>query len=129
LRLDRNIRALGARWGVMAESAFRNSLKGLLEKSFNIKVERWTSYDNEGLVYGYPSDVEVDVAIRDQELILIEVTSHTKKSDVSLFNRKAIFYEKKVGKKPSRLLLVTPYADDDAQELAKKLKIELYTNI
>ncbi len=129
LRLDRNIRALGARWGVMAESAFRNSLKGLLEKSFNIKVERWTSYDNEGLVYGYPSDVEVDVAIRDQELILIEVTSHAKKSDVSLFNRKAIFYEKKVGKKPSRLLLVTPYADDDAQELAKKLKIELYTNI
>jgi hypothetical protein len=129
LRLERHIHALGARWGIMAESAFRNSLKGLLEKSFNIKVERWTSYDDEGLVYGYPSVVEVDIALRDQELILIEVTSHVRKSDVTLFNRKAIFYEKKVGKKPSRLLLVTPYAEDDAQELARQLKIELYTNL
>jgi len=129
LRLERNIHALGARWGIMAESAFRNSLKGLLEKSFNIKVERWTDHDDEGLVYGYPSVVEVDVALRDQELILIEITSHAKKSDITLFNRKAIFYEKKTGKKPSRLIIVTPYAEDDTKELAKQLKIELYTNV
>jgi hypothetical protein len=104
-------------------------LKGLLEKSFNVKIERWINYDDEGFVYGYPSVVEIDIALRDQELILIEVSSHAKTADISLFNRKAIFYEKKVGKKPSRLIFVTPYAENDAIDLANKLRIELYTSV
>jgi hypothetical protein len=128
-KLIKRIDALGSRWGILAESAFRNALKGLLEKSFNIRIERWINYDDEGFVYGYPSVVEIDIALRDQELILIEVSSHAKKADISLFNRKAIFYEKKVGKKPSRLIFVTPYAENDAIDLANKLRIELYTSV
>jgi hypothetical protein len=128
-KLIKRIDALGSRWGILAESAFRNALKGLLEKSFNVRIERWINYDDEGFVYGYPSVVEIDIALRDQELILIEVSSHAKKADISLFNRKAIFYEKKVGKKPSRLIFVTPYAEEDAIDLANKLRIELYTSV
>jgi hypothetical protein len=128
-KLIKRIDALGSRWGILAESAFRNALKGLLEKSFNVKIERWINYDDEGFVYGYPSIVEIDIALRDQELILIEVSSHAKKADILLFNRKAIFYEKKVGKKPSRLIFVTPYAENDAIDLANKLRIELYTSV
>jgi hypothetical protein len=128
-KLIKRIDALGSRWGMLAESAFRNALKGLLEKSFNIRIERWINYDDEGFVYGYPSVVEIDIALRDQELILIEVSSHAKTADISLFNRKAIFYEKKVGKKPSRLIFVTPYAENDAIDLANKLRIELYTSV
>ena len=128
-KLIKRIDALGSRWGILAESAFRNALKGLLEKSSNVKIERWINYDDEGFVYGYPSVVEIDIALRDQELILIEVLSHAKTADISLFNRKAIFYEKKVGKKPSRLIFVTPYAENDAIDLANKLRIELYTSV
>jgi hypothetical protein len=128
-KLIKRIDALGSRWGMLAESAFRNALKGLLEKSFNIRIERWINYDDEGFVYGHPSVVEIDIALRDQELILIEVSSHAKTADISLFNRKAIFYEKKVGKKPSRLIFVTPYAENDAIDLANKLRIELYTSV
>jgi len=39
--VERHISALGARWGLMAESAFRESLRGLLEKEFGFRVERW----------------------------------------------------------------------------------------
>jgi hypothetical protein len=128
-KLIKRIDALGSRWGILAESVFRNALKGLLEKSFNIRIERWINYDDEGFVYGHPSVVEIDIALRDQELLLIEVSSHAKIADISLFNRKAIFYEKKVGKKPSRLIFVTPYAENDAIDLANKLRIELYTSV
>ena len=40
--IERYISALGARWGLMAEEAFRQSIRGLVEKEFGFKVERWT---------------------------------------------------------------------------------------
>ena len=40
--VERHISALGARWGLMAEEAFRQSIRGLVEKEFGFKVERWT---------------------------------------------------------------------------------------
>ena len=64
--LRRHIDALGARWGLMAEEAFREGLRGILEEELGLKVERWTSYDEEGLVYGHPSPVEIDVAVKNE---------------------------------------------------------------
>lgn len=55
--LERHISAIGARWGIMSEEAFREGIKGLLDKEFNVKVERWEGHDDAGLVYGYPSVV------------------------------------------------------------------------
>jgi hypothetical protein len=101
--MDRHISALGARWGLMAEEAFREGLRGFLEKELNVRVERWTEFDHEGRVYGYPSMVEIDVSISDQKTTLMEVASHIKRSDVLLFVRKARFYEEYVGRKPYRL--------------------------
>jgi hypothetical protein len=76
--VERHISALGARWGIMAESAFRESLRGLLEKELGYRVEKWTVFDEAGKVYGYPSVVDVDVTVSDGKLILIEVSSHIK---------------------------------------------------
>jgi hypothetical protein len=53
--VESHISALGARWGIMAESAFRESLRGLLEKELGYRVEKWTVFDEAGRVYGYPS--------------------------------------------------------------------------
>ena len=120
---------LGARWGLMAEETFRQNIKGLVEKEFGFKVERWTKLDREGVVFGYPSQVDIDVAISDEKTMLVEVKSHVRQSDVYTFKRKAELYEKLEGRKPSKLLMVTPYAEEKALEAAKHLGIEIYTKI
>jgi hypothetical protein len=127
--VESHISALGARWGIMAENAFRESLKGLLEKELGYRVEKWTVFDEAGRVYGYPSVVDVDVTVSDGKLILIEVSSHMKASDITTFKRKAELYTEKTGKKPDKLVAVTPYIDDTAQKAAKELEIEVYTKV
>jgi len=127
--VNRHISALGARWGLMSEEAFREGLKGILEKEFGVRVERWSCYDDLGLVYGYPSTVEVDIAVKDNKILLIEIASHIKTSDVYEFKRKAELYKKKAGKKPNRLLIVTPYVEEKALEAAKRHGIEIYTKV
>ena len=127
--LKRHILAVEARWGIINEEAFREELKVFLEEEFKLKVERWIGFDGEGLVYGYPCQVEVDVAIHNKKIVLVEVKSHIRASDVYTFKRKAELYMKLTGKKPDRLLIVTPYAEDKALEAAKNLNIEIYTKI
>jgi len=126
-RLQRRLDALGARWGMMSEAAFREGLRGVVEEELGLKVERWTAYDEEGRVFGYEAVVEVDVAVRDGKVILIEITSHARASDVILFKRKAELYAEKEGKRPDRLIIITPYAEEDAKRIAERLGIEIYT--
>ncbi|MEM3928446.1 MAG: DUF3782 domain-containing protein, partial [Archaeoglobaceae archaeon] len=124
--LRNQISALGARWGIMSEKAFRNGVEGIVEKEFGAKVERWVKKDFDGFVFGYPSDVEVDVVIRDRRTILVEIKSSISQGDVLVFKRKAEFYEKETGVKPSKLVMVTPFADEKAIELAANLGIEIF---
>ena len=65
--VERHISALGARWGLMSEEAFREGLKGLLEKELGLKVEGWLQHDDKGIVYGYPSNVEIDISVKDKK--------------------------------------------------------------
>lgn len=127
--LERHLSALGARWGLMSEEAFRESLRGLLGKELGLVVEKWRAYDENGKVFGYPSEVEVDIAIRDGKVILIEVASHVKASDIYQFKRKAELYVEKTARKPDRLLIVTPYIDEKALEASKQLNVEVYTEV
>jgi len=127
--VNRHISALGARWGLMAEEAFKEGLRGLLERELGFKVEKWKTYDEFGKVFGYPSEVEIDITMSDKKLILIEVSSHTKASDIFQFKRKAELYQEKTGRKPDRLLIVTPYIDEKAIEASKQLGIEVYTKV
>ena len=125
--LRRHIDALGARWGLLAEEAFREGLRGIVEEEFGLKIERWTGYDGEGLVYGHPSVVEVDVAVKDGKIILIEISSHIRPSDVAAFKRKAEVYARETGRKPDRLVMITPFADERALAVARKLGVEIYS--
>ncbi|MCL7403868.1 MAG: DUF3782 domain-containing protein [Thaumarchaeota archaeon] len=127
--VERHISALGSRWGIMAESAFRESLRGILEKELGLKVEKWRTYDEAGRVYGYPTVIDIDVVVRDGKTILVEVSSHIRKSDVFIFKKKSELYWEKTGAKPERLLIVTPYIDEEAVEASQKLGIEVYTRI
>jgi len=125
-KYDSTIGALGARWGLHSESAFRNGLRAILERSFGVKVERYEDYDHEGKVFGRPEQIEMDVIIHDGTLILCEIKSSMSKSDLYAFWRKKNFYEEKHGRRASRTLVISPMIDDYARSAAKELDIEVY---
>jgi len=123
--LAAKVNALGTRWGVVAEEAFRESVKYLVEDLLGAyKAGKWTYYDAEGLVYGHPSVVEADLLVRDGEHILVEFKSSADRADVGELYKLGILYERVVGVKP-RLLLVSPAVRKRAAELAKELGIEI----
>jgi len=103
--LRRHIDALGARWGLLSERAFKEGLRSLIEKEFGFKVKKWVRWDSEGYVHGHPSDVDVDIAVHNEKIILIEIKSHVGRPDVSTFKRKAEFYERVEGRKPDKLIV------------------------
>jgi hypothetical protein len=124
---DSTIGALGARWGLFAEQSFRNALKGILEEYFDVEVLNVTEYDEEGEVFGRPDQVELDVIVKDGILILGEIKSSMSKSDMYAFERKVRFYEKRHGRKASRIIVISPMVDDRAREVAQMLGIQVYS--
>ncbi len=123
---DIKLSSLGARWGIMNESAVRNALRGLLSEKFGVKVSKWEVFDEDGIVYGRPAMIEVDLVIRDKEHILVEIKSHIRKSDVAELLRISELYEKIQKVKPS-LMIITPFIEEKAREFAETNGITVYT--
>ena len=71
IRLELRLEALGARWGIFSERAFREGMKYIVERFFGGKVRRWEHYDDEGYVYSTPSKIDIDILVTDTEHILI----------------------------------------------------------
>ena len=46
-----------------------------------------------------------------------------------IFKKKADLYVEKEGRKPDRLIIITPYVEEDAKKVAEKLGIEIYTGM
>ncbi|BAP55612.1 hypothetical protein THII_1315 [Thioploca ingrica] len=125
---ERSIGALGARWGIQAESAFRNALAGILEKSFGVEVVNVNEYDDQGEVFGRPDQVELDVIIKNGLLIICEIKSSIDKAGMYIFERKVRFYEKRHQRQANRLLVISPMVDSKAQPVADRLGIEVYSD-
>jgi len=125
-RIDSTIGALGSRWGLHSEGAFRDGLKAILEEFADVKVERYEDYDHEGMVFGRPDQVELDVIIHNETLILCEIKSSMSKSDIYSFWRKKNFYEKRHDRQAARTMVISPMIDDRAKPVAKELNIEIY---
>ena len=123
---DIKLSSLGARWGIMNESAVRNALRGLLSEKFGVKVSRWEVFDRDGVVYGRPAMIEVDLVIRDEEHVLVEIKSHVRKSDVAELLRVSELYERVERVKPG-LMIVTPFIEEKAREFAETNGITVYT--
>ncbi|MEO0295163.1 MAG: DUF3782 domain-containing protein [candidate division WOR-3 bacterium] len=119
------ITAVGARWGIFAEEAFRESMKDILKELGFYNVEKWEEYDNEGMIFGYPSIVEVDLVIKDDKHYLIEIKSSVSDGDVLKLKKIGEFYEKKTGVKPE-LFIVSPYIREEAKEKCKIFGIKFY---
>jgi hypothetical protein len=126
-KFDITIGALGARWGLRAEGSFRNAIKGILEESFPVKVERYHERDEEGVVFGRPDQVELDLIIKNGEVIVAEIKSSISKGDVAIFIKKVEFFIKKEGRPVSRKILISPMIDSSAKEFAESSGIEIYS--
>jgi len=126
-KYDTGIGALGARWGLRAESSFREAIKGILEEDFSVKVERYLVYDQEGEVFGRPDQVELDLIIRDGKTLIAEIKSSMSKSDVFVLKRKVEFYKKREGKEVDRVLIISPMVDSKAMNLAREYGFEVYS--
>src|ERR687896_453198 len=127
-KYDRGIGALGARWGLQSEAAFRNALAGILEESFKVQVLHINEYDDQGIVFGQSDQVELDIIIQNDVLILCEIKSSIDKAGMYTFERKVRFYEQKHGRKATRRLVISPMIDAKAQKVAEKLGIETFSD-
>ena len=125
-RLDRKIGALGARWGIGSERAFRQALAAVLTESFGVEVLNINEYDDAGEVFGRPDQIELDIIVRNGTLIIFELKSSTDRSQLYIFSRKIAFYEKRHQRTADRKILVSPFIHPRAQELAQELGIETY---
>jgi hypothetical protein len=126
-RQESSVGALEARWGIAAESSFRNALKSILENRFEVQVLNVTEYDHEGFVFGQPDQVELDVIIKNGEIIVCEIKSSMSRSDVYTFHRKVQFYEKHHDCKVNTMMIISPMVDRYADKVAEKLGIEVYS--
>ena len=110
---------------ILTEKGFRETMKLVVENILGVGiVERWTYRDDEGIVYGYPAVVEVDLTIHDDKHILVEVKSRASIGDVAELARIGKLYEKVKGIKP-HLVLVAGFIDPKAYEAATKLEVEI----
>jgi hypothetical protein len=126
-KYDSTIGALGARWGLASEESFRNALKGILEASFGVQVVNITEYDDRGEVFGRPEQVELDLLIKNGLLIICEIKSSMSKSEIYIFEKKVQFYQRRHQREANRKIVISPMVAANAQEVAKKLGIEVYT--
>jgi hypothetical protein len=123
---ERGIGALGSRWGLQSEQAFRDTLAGILEKNFGVKVLNVNEYDDQGEVFGRPDQVELDIIIQNGLLLICELKSSIDKAGMYSFERKARFYEKRHGRQANRLIVISPMIDARARKVAEQLGIETY---
>ena len=123
---ERGIGALGARWGLQSEKAFRDALAGILEQNFGVQVVNVNEYDDQGEVFGRPDQVELDVIVKNGLLIICELKSSIDKAGMYAFERKARFYEKHHQQTANRLMVISPMIDARARQVAERLGIETY---
>ena len=127
-KLDRKLSAIGARWGMQSEMAFRNALAGILEENFGVKVLNIREYDDTGEVFGRPDQVELDIIIKNGMLIICELKSSMSKGDMYVFERKVRFYEKRHQRKADSLIVISPMVDEKAMAVARELGIRVYSD-
>ncbi len=127
-RFEDKLNALGARWGIYAEEAFREGLKRFLQEYLGVaRVGKWEYFDREGRVFGYPALVEIDVVVKEDTHYLVEVKSSVSAGDVRVFVEKCRLYREVVKPKKLKMLMVTCYADERAREAARALGVEIVT--
>ncbi|PMP59770.1 MAG: hypothetical protein C0171_04010 [Caldisphaera sp.] len=131
-KLENIINAIGARWGIMSESSFRNGIYEIL-KDIGWEIKNEIIYDREGYVYNEPSEIEIDIVIKDGNTMIIEIMSSLKRSDLPIIKKKTELYEKKNGVKVNQIIVITPFIHDKYQDqviaMANSMGIKIITSL
>ncbi len=125
-KYDKGIGAIGARWGFRAEGSFRDAMRGILQEHFPVKVERYRTMDEEGIVFGSPDQIELDLIVRDGKVIVAEIKSSISKEQVAAFLRKVRVYESKEGREVTQKIIISPMIEGRALEFAEKNGVKAY---
>ncbi len=126
-RFESTIGALGSRWGLASEVSFRNALAGILTESFGVEVQNVTLYDREGVVFGRPEQVELDLIIKNGLVIACEIKSSIDKAGMYSFGRKVDFYASHEQRTINRKIVISPMVDPHALPVAEALGLEVYS--
>jgi len=119
---------------VGAEDVFRADVRELLREA-GFSVDKWVYPDVAGYVYGFMSDVELDVLARGGSVFAAEIAAAVKRSDLVVIKRKAELYQRATGRRVDGVLAIVAYIHDKnptmVEDMAKKMGIELirYSNI
>ena len=125
---DSTIGAIGARWDLHTEQAFRNALKSILEEFPGVEVYNITEFDETGQVFGRPEQVEIDLIVKNGVVIIAEIKSSVSKAEIYVLERKARFYEELHNRQISRIMIISPMVEKKAWPVAQKLGIEVYNS-
>ncbi len=99
-------------------------------KEVGYDAQGYLEFDQEGFVFGRPDQVELDVVLKDDKLILIEIKSSLSWEEVHTFQRKVEFYERKEGRRADRKIIIAPFVEGERPfEVARRLGIEIFTNV
>ena len=126
-KYDQTVGALGARWGMRSEASFRNALAGILSEFEGVEVVHVNEWDEDGVVFGRPEQIELDLIIRNGLLMIAELKSSLSKSELYMFEKKVRFYEQKYNRQATRMMVISPMVDPNVQPAAQKLGIEVYS--
>ncbi|MFH1859486.1 MAG: DUF3782 domain-containing protein [bacterium] len=127
-KLTIKIDTLGSRWGIFAEATIRNTLRELLTKHLDVEeIVEWKVHDKDGIVFGYPQDIQIDFLIKNGEEYLGEIKSSAGSADVSILSRKAKFYTQITGKIP-KILLVAVSVNEECRKSCEQLNVQLITH-
>jgi hypothetical protein len=124
---DTTLGALGARWGMNTEQSFRAALKGILEEFAGVEVINVLEFDDEGVVFGRPDQIELDLIIKNGALIIAEIKSSISKSEMYIFEKKVRYYENRHQRRADKMIVISPMIAPNAIPVAEKLGITLYT--
>jgi len=112
---------------LLLEGEIREALKGILGDSFGVTVEQVTLWDDKGVIFGQPDQIELDVIIKNGTLILCEIKAMASRGDVYIFGKKCTFYATVHQREINRRLIISPMVDKRGHDMAAKLGIEVYS--
>ena len=125
--LDRRFGVLGSRWGDGAEEAFR---QGLIEtvRGLGYTVEHYHGQDPEGFINYTPRSFDLDVLVRDGEVVVAEIKSNASGPDVTEFLRCVLLFERQTGRRATKRILIAVTLQRAALERAQQLGVIVATN-
>ena len=118
------ISAIGSRWGMGAEEAFRKGFEDVLSE-LGYKVIKWRKKDEKAEVFMFPRDAEIDIIIRDDKKIAIEVKSSLTLGELESFLKCTKFYEKVENEKLTDKIIVAIFTYPEVFEYASKLGVKI----